>query len=106
MVKDKDGILQFYNEGGLAPLVRLISKPYEKILEVALSILGNCCTLKDCCKQVSNNYRAVCALTQLNWKIDKFSQLMVTTLNSDIREDFSGFKKKKTKIAFKIKNRV
>lgn len=32
-------------------MVRLLSKPYEKILEVALSILGNCCTRKMCCKQ-------------------------------------------------------
>lgn len=52
VVKDKDGINLFYSEGGIAPLVRLISKPYEKILEVALSILGNCCTTKECCKQV------------------------------------------------------
>lgn len=47
----------FYSGGGLAPLVRLINKPYEKILEVALSILGNCCTMKDCCKQVSRSQR-------------------------------------------------
>lgn len=53
-IKDKDGIMSFYSAGGIAPLVRLISKPYEKILEVALSILGNCCTVKDCCKQVNS----------------------------------------------------
>lgn len=51
LVVDKDGIQQFYDAGGIAPLVRLLSKPYEKILEVALSILGNCCTQKQCCKQ-------------------------------------------------------
>lgn len=43
--------MQFYDAGGIPPLVRLLSKPYEKILEVALSILGNCCTKKVCSKQ-------------------------------------------------------
>lgn len=51
VVKDKHGIQTFYNAGGIAPMVRLLSKPYEKILEVALSILGNCCTQKVCSKQ-------------------------------------------------------
>lgn len=51
VVKDKHGIQTFYEAGGIAPMVRLLSKPYEKILEVALSILGNCCTQKACCKQ-------------------------------------------------------
>lgn len=51
LVVDKNGIQQYYDAGGIAPLVRLLSKPYEKILEVALSILGNCCTQKVCCKQ-------------------------------------------------------
>lgn len=51
LVVDKNGIQQFYDAGGIAPLVRLLSKPYEKILEIALSILGNCCTQKECCKQ-------------------------------------------------------
>ncbi|XP_031631636.1 uncharacterized protein LOC116345956 [Contarinia nasturtii] len=51
LVKDKQGIELFYNAGGIAPMVRLLSKPYEKILEGALSILGNCCTQKMCCTQ-------------------------------------------------------
>lgn len=55
LVKDKNGILTFYNAGGIAPVVRLLSKPYEKILEVALSILGNCCTQQVCCKQTISN---------------------------------------------------
>lgn len=55
VVKDKHGIQTFYDAGGIAPMVRLLSKPYEKILEVALSILGNCCTQKACCKQAISN---------------------------------------------------
>lgn len=50
-MKDKNGILTFYGASGIAPVIRLLSKPYEKILEVALSILGNCCTQQVCCKQ-------------------------------------------------------
>lgn len=55
VVKDKHGIQLFYDAGGIAPMVRLLSKPYEKILEVALSILGNCCTQKACCTQAISN---------------------------------------------------
>lgn len=55
VVKDKTGILTFYNAAGIAPIIRLLSKPYEKILEVALSILGNVCTLQICCKQAMSN---------------------------------------------------
>lgn len=55
VVKDKYGIQTFYDAGGIAPMVRLLSKPYEKILEVALSILGNCCTQKACCTQAISN---------------------------------------------------
>ncbi|XP_037028939.1 uncharacterized protein LOC119069138 [Bradysia coprophila] len=52
LVKDKHGVtLLLEVEGSIGSLVRLISKPYEKILEVALSILGNACTLKECSKQ-------------------------------------------------------
>lgn len=57
LVKDKEGIILFYSCEGIPPLVRLISKPYEKILEIALSILANCCIRKDCCKQVFDTYR-------------------------------------------------
>lgn len=53
LVKDKYGVaLLLEVDGSIGSLVRLISKPYEKILEVALSILGNACTLKECSKQV------------------------------------------------------
>ncbi|KAJ6637654.1 hypothetical protein Bhyg_10385 [Pseudolycoriella hygida] len=52
IVKDKNGAaLLLEVDGSIGSLVRLISKPYEKILEVSLSILGNACTLKECSKQ-------------------------------------------------------
>lgn len=50
--RNSSGIDLFYRLNGIQPLVRLISKPYEKILDVALSILANCCVNKMCCKQV------------------------------------------------------
>lgn len=52
-VKNIEGIIAFRNNDGISPVVRLLSKPYEKILETALSILGNCCTDDESCKQVN-----------------------------------------------------
>lgn len=63
LIKDRAGINLFYECDGIPPLVRLIGKPYEKILDVALSILGNCCTTKECCKQVS--FLLFCVWVQL-----------------------------------------
>lgn len=45
------GVETFYSFGGIRLLVGLMAKPYEKVLEVVLSILGNCCMRKDCAKQ-------------------------------------------------------
>uniref|UniRef100_A0A672H4D6 BTB domain-containing protein n=1 Tax=Salarias fasciatus TaxID=181472 RepID=A0A672H4D6_SALFA len=43
---DKAGIARFRSQGGLRPLLDLIKQPQcsKKTLDVALSILGNCCT--------------------------------------------------------------
>lgn len=49
--RNRAGIELFYRLNGIPPLIRLISKPYEKIIDVALSILANCCVNKACCKQ-------------------------------------------------------
>ncbi|XP_004523352.1 uncharacterized protein LOC101448612 [Ceratitis capitata] len=51
VVKNHDGIVLFRLAGGVAPMVRFLNKPHEKILEVALSILGNCCTDEESCKE-------------------------------------------------------
>ncbi|XP_053947111.1 uncharacterized protein LOC128855902 [Anastrepha ludens] len=51
VVKDHGGIVLFRVAGGVPPMVRFLNKPHEKILEVALSILGNCCTDEDSCKE-------------------------------------------------------
>uniref|UniRef100_A0A182JAL4 ARMC5-like ARM-repeats domain-containing protein n=1 Tax=Anopheles atroparvus TaxID=41427 RepID=A0A182JAL4_ANOAO len=45
------GIRLLSTTEGIKVLVGLLSKPYEKVIEVVLSILGNCCTRKECCKQ-------------------------------------------------------
>lgn len=52
IVKDAAGITLFYTCNGIPPIVRLISKPYEQIIDVGLSILGNCCVQEECCEQV------------------------------------------------------
>ncbi|XP_022221168.2 uncharacterized protein LOC111073252 [Drosophila obscura] len=49
LVKDKDGIVLFRTAGGVPIMVRLITKLNEKIMEVVLSILGNCCTDEQAC---------------------------------------------------------
>ncbi|CAN9506012.1 unnamed protein product [Ophioblennius macclurei] len=43
---DKAGIARFRSQGGLRPLLELVRQPQcsRKTLDVALSILGNCCT--------------------------------------------------------------
>ncbi|XP_053680510.1 uncharacterized protein LOC128731414 [Anopheles nili] len=50
-VTTENGIKMFSSLRGIEVLVGLLSKPYEKVIEVVLSILGNCCTRKECCKQ-------------------------------------------------------
>ncbi|XP_016989045.2 uncharacterized protein LOC108051442 [Drosophila rhopaloa] len=49
LVKDKNGIVLFRTAGGVHIMVRLITKLNEKIMEVVLSILGNCCTDEQAC---------------------------------------------------------
>ncbi|XP_037949600.1 uncharacterized protein LOC119680719 [Teleopsis dalmanni] len=51
LVKNKNGIKQFAAAGGITPITRFLHKPHEQILETTLSILGNCCTEPDCCKE-------------------------------------------------------
>uniref|UniRef100_A0A182VZB8 ARMC5-like ARM-repeats domain-containing protein n=1 Tax=Anopheles minimus TaxID=112268 RepID=A0A182VZB8_9DIPT len=50
-VTNDGGIRLFSSQNGIKVLVDLLNKPYEKVIEVVLSILGNCCTKKECCKQ-------------------------------------------------------
>lgn len=59
LVKDRDGIVLFHECNGIPPMVRFLNKPHEQILEVVLSILGNCCTDADCCKEALNNKIAI-----------------------------------------------
>ncbi|KNC30726.1 hypothetical protein FF38_11660 [Lucilia cuprina] len=59
VVKDKDGILLFREAGGVSPMVRFLSKPHEQILEVALSIMGNCCTDEISCKEALESKIAI-----------------------------------------------
>ncbi|XP_061402094.1 uncharacterized protein LOC133337907 [Musca vetustissima] len=59
VVKDKNGIILFREAGGVPPMVRFLSKPHEKILEVALSIMGNCCTDEQSCREALENKIAI-----------------------------------------------
>ncbi|XP_055906051.1 uncharacterized protein LOC129941449 [Eupeodes corollae] len=59
LVKDRDGIVMFHQCSGIPPMVRFLNKPHEQILEVVLSILGNCCTNVDCCNEALDNKVAI-----------------------------------------------
>lgn len=52
VISTEAGTQLFLALDGIRLLVALMAKPYEKVLEVALSILGNCCMRKDSAKQV------------------------------------------------------
>lgn len=66
-VKNLEGIHEFRSLGGIVPMVRLLHKPHEKIMETVLSILGNCCTDDESCKQVIKSYKInLFPLVQLN----------------------------------------
>lgn len=52
VINTEVGIQHVCSLDGIKLLVSLLSKPHEKVLEVVLSILGNCCMKKDCAKQV------------------------------------------------------
>uniref|UniRef100_A0A1B6E3H4 BTB domain-containing protein n=1 Tax=Clastoptera arizonana TaxID=38151 RepID=A0A1B6E3H4_9HEMI len=43
VIKDSDGITELREKGGIKCLIKLLTKPNEKILNVVLSILANCC---------------------------------------------------------------
>ncbi|XP_055371777.1 uncharacterized protein LOC129605828 [Condylostylus longicornis] len=55
IVKDREGIMLFKNSQGIPPLIKFLNRPNEKILEIALSILGNACTDEECCTQAFEN---------------------------------------------------
>ena len=43
-IKEPGGIQKFCAYGGLKNLIELIQKTNQKIVDISLSILGNCCT--------------------------------------------------------------
>lgn len=53
-MKANDGVKLLKEKGGLKHIVKLLNRPNEKILNVALSILANCCLQEDCREFVSN----------------------------------------------------
>ncbi|XP_062565118.1 uncharacterized protein LOC134227556 [Armigeres subalbatus] len=51
VINTEAGTELFFELDGIRLLVSLLAKPYEKVLEVVLSILGNCCVRKECARQ-------------------------------------------------------
>ncbi|GAB0087388.1 hypothetical protein DMENIID0001_016850 [Sergentomyia squamirostris] len=54
VVKTRDGIEAFHAQGGLKPIMELIKRPNEKLVDISLSILGNCCTVEECAKKATD----------------------------------------------------
>lgn len=61
---DKAGITRFRTQGGLRPLLELLQRPEcsRKTLDLALSILANCCTEPETRKEVRHQGHGVSAL--------------------------------------------
>lgn len=55
--RDKDGIARFRGQGGLRPLLNLLGQPEcsRKTLDLALSILANCCSELETCVEVRSD---------------------------------------------------
>lgn len=91
-VKDRSGIIVFRENLGIYPMVRLLNKPYEKILETALSILGNCCTENESCKEVSfivHCCYVLCA-TKLEGLFEIFLLSTIRTIHKNSRKSFKN----------------
>lgn len=53
VITDENGLQWFRDFGGLVYLVPHLRKPNERILDLSLSILGNCCLDEQTCLAVS-----------------------------------------------------
>lgn len=56
ITKTKEDLKTFREKGVLKLLVDFLHKPNEKILDMTLSILGNCCLDSDCRNEVSTGF--------------------------------------------------
>lgn len=54
VIREDEGIKLLRDSGGLKHIVKCLSKPNEKVLNVSLSILANCCLQEDCREQVGH----------------------------------------------------
>ncbi|PSN52457.1 hypothetical protein C0J52_14981 [Blattella germanica] len=85
----KDGINLLSNNGSLKDLVNFLQKPNEKILDVTLSILGNCC-LKDGCRKKVVAHGIIKPIVSILMNINKDSiQCRVCRLIGNLAQDGS-----------------
>lgn len=54
IISNETGIKQFKKHGGIIQLISILHKPNEKITDLVLSILANCCMNQDCATHVDN----------------------------------------------------
>ena len=55
VLKEKDGVPRLRQHGGLSKLIYLVETTNQKVLDVTLSILGNCCMEERTRKDVSRD---------------------------------------------------
>ena len=55
VLKEKDGVPRLRQHGGLSKLIYLVETTNQKVLDVTLSILGNCCMEERTRKDVSKS---------------------------------------------------
>lgn len=63
VIREDEGIKLLRDSGGLKHIVKCLSKPNEKVLNVSLSILANCCLQEDCREQVGHEIISSCVDT-------------------------------------------
>lgn len=63
VIREDEGIKLLRDSGGLKHIVKFLSKPNEKVLNVSLSILANCCLQEDCREQVGYEMTSPCFCT-------------------------------------------
>ncbi|XP_006811986.1 uncharacterized protein LOC102807296 [Saccoglossus kowalevskii] len=92
-IRRSDGVERFRQLGGLKPLLNLVKKPNDQIVDISLSILANCCLEEETRRQI-NVLKGipviVCILKSLksNSILNRASRALANlAINQDIAEE-------------------
>ncbi|XP_077995385.1 armadillo repeat-containing protein 5-like [Glandiceps talaboti] len=92
-IRRSDGVEKFRKLGGLKPLLDLITKPNERIVDVSMSILANCCLEEETRKKIKH-LNGISSIVSILKSLKQSSILNRTSralanlaVDSDIAED-------------------